>query len=89
MFVGYEFCFAGCAGMIERVSIYNPITEHYREISSCGPSHTYVGWLPDQVNVADLPRGQQTSLLASPVAYDYEMSFPKRQRNIKWGTVVF
>lgn len=69
LFIGYEFCFAGCSGISRRVSIYNPNTEQYREISDCGTEYACVSWLPERVDITQLPEGQSESVLMQPSYY--------------------
>jgi hypothetical protein len=69
LFIGYEWCYAGCSGVTSRVSIYNPTTEDYREIADCRNNHACVGWLPDQVDIDELPEGRTTSVLPDPTYF--------------------
>ena len=70
--VGYEFCVSGCGGITERVNVYNPLIGHNREISSCGSHFSCVNWLPDRVNVNDLPTGQDYSVLPAPDVLNFD-----------------
>jgi hypothetical protein len=75
LFVGYEFCFTDCAEVIGQVSIFNPATGYSREIANCGAHPTCVGWLPERVNISDLPPGKPTSVLPTPKSMDYDLTF--------------
>jgi WD40 repeat protein len=77
--VGYEFCAAGCSYGTGRVSIYHPETGYIRELANCGGHPTCVGWLPDRVNLAELPPGRATSVLPTPQSMDYNHTFSE------WG----
>lgn len=70
--VGYELCAAGCSEVIGPVSVYHPATGYIREIASCLSHPACIGWLPEQVNVADLPAGAPTSVLPTPISLDFE-----------------
>lgn len=72
VFVGYELCAAGCSEVIGPVSVYHPATGFIREISSCLSHPACVGWLPERVNVANLPTGEPTSVLTTPISLDFE-----------------
>ena len=85
LFVGYEFCFIDCAEVIGQVSIFNPATGYSREIANCGSHPTCVGWLPESVNIADLPPGKPTSLLPTPQWMDYDHSFWKEKGKFYYG----
>jgi hypothetical protein len=71
LLIGYEFCVSDCSYVTGRVSIFNPETGYSREISDCGEQTACVGWLPERVNIAELPPGRPTSVLPSPQAMDY------------------
>lgn len=75
LFVGYEVCYAGCGGVPGRVSIYNPSTDVYREISACGVNNLCVDWLPERVPINELTVGHAKSVLPAPIAYDWEDSW--------------
>lgn len=46
-----------------------------RELSACGFAPACVGWLPEVVDVGDLPPGTAQSVLPAPVHYDYDVAF--------------
>lgn len=68
---GYEFCFADCAFVSRRVSVYHSQTKRYRELSACGIDAACVGWLPEQVPIDKLPDGQPDSVLPTPIYYEW------------------
>ena len=72
IFIGYEYCLAGCSYVAKRVSIVNPQLGINREIADCFTHTTCVGWLPDRVEVDRGIAGQSNSVLSSPLAYDSE-----------------
>jgi hypothetical protein len=72
LLVGYDLCFAGCAGVPRRVSVYNPSTNTYREISACGVNNVCISWLPERVPINELPSGTAKSVLPAPISYDWE-----------------
>lgn len=75
--MSYEFCFATCLGIGRRVSIYNPSTTAYREISSCGVDVACVDWLPERVPINELPAGVPESVLPAPIAYAWHILSPE------------
>jgi hypothetical protein len=75
VFLGYEWCFAGCGLVVGRVNIFNPASGHVREIADCHSHPTCVNWLPEQVNIEELPPGRSTSLLPEPESIDYRTGF--------------
>ena len=84
LFVGYEFCSAGCSGVPHRVNIYNPETGHNREISSCGTHSACVDWLPENVSIDDLPIGQDYPVLPYPDSMTSEQSFFQNEQHYGW-----
>lgn len=46
-----------------------------RELSSCGFDPTCVNWLPEFVDVDELPMGVPESMLPAPIHYDYDIEF--------------
>lgn len=46
-----------------------------RELSSCGFDQGCVNWLPQYVNIDEMPPGAQESVLPAPVSYDYDVEF--------------
>lgn len=46
----------------------------HRELSSCGFHPTCVNWLPDTVNIEQLPPGREGSMLPVPIHYDYDVA---------------
>jgi len=71
LLLGYELCYADCSGITRRVSVYQPTTGLYREISACGDAEVCVGWLPERVPVHELPQGQSSSVLPAPLYYTW------------------
>jgi|GEM_PF-2413268 len=53
----------------QRVSVYQPLSRQYREISACGIDTACVGWLPENVSLDALPPGRMTSVLPAPLYY--------------------
>ena len=84
LFVGYSLCSAGCFGVTGRVNIFSPETGLNREISDCGAHPTCVGWLPDRVDLADLPPGQVQSVLPVPETMDYDSGFREYTMGYGW-----
>jgi hypothetical protein len=70
--VGYEFCASDCGGIVGNVSVFNPATGLYRQLSDCTNHPTCIGWLPPQVHVATLPAGHRESVLMPPTHMVYE-----------------
>lgn len=71
VFFGYEACFAGCAYVSRRVSMYQPHTGQYRELAACGINAACVGWLPERVPLDELPVGSASSVLPAPLYYQW------------------
>jgi WD40 repeat protein len=69
LLIGYERCRTDCSFVVGRVSVYNPTTGQYREISSCGNNRVCVGWLPTHVPLAEFPAGHLDSVLTAPLQY--------------------
>jgi hypothetical protein len=62
-FLGYEFCYAGCANVVGYINIFSSDSEQNREIAACGDHPTCVDWLPESVDHSLLPEGQSESVL--------------------------
>jgi hypothetical protein len=88
LLIGYEFCFADCSGVTGRVNIFHPETGYSHEISDCGGHPMCVGWLPERVNVSDLPPGHPTSVLPKPEIMDYSSAFLDMTGRYGWLTDV-
>lgn len=71
LLVGHELCRAGCHGVVEEVSIFNPRTGTNRELSDCGEYPSCVGWLPERIDIDALPLGQPESVLPTPISIEY------------------
>ncbi len=76
VFIGHEFCRAGCTNVVGAVTIYNRNTGYAREISNCGGFSACVGWLPSTVNIEALLPGSATSVLPAPISITYAAISP-------------
>lgn len=76
IFLAYNHCVSGgCGHLVKRVSVYNPVTEQYRELSDCGAGYTCIGWLPEHVPIDSLVAGQSESVLFAPEYYFEDSDF--------------
>jgi hypothetical protein len=55
--------------------VYNVKTGQYRQLTSCGLEEPCIGWLPEDVKIADLPAGAPASMLPAPIHYDESVSY--------------
>jgi len=68
------------------VSIYHPSTSVYRELSSCGVEFTCIGWLPQRVQLENLPEGGPLSVMPAPLIYQGRDVMLDRSRVDSAGT---
>lgn len=62
------------------VILYDPKTDLTRELSNCGIFAPCVDWLPEYVNLENLPPGREQSVVSSPQSIRYSEYIPRQER---------
>jgi hypothetical protein len=74
--VGYDEVIGNSdAAYVRNVSIFNPVNRRNRELTNCKDSPICVGWLPERVNLAELPPGSAISVLPEPQSIEFTAEY--------------